>query len=125
MQQDDDLEVSIFDWACQAVSDTDMARQEVSLLNAKYAQQQKVIDQLQTQLDDLVKRKEEHEETLLNKFQQLLNSKKLKIRDQQRLLASAKIDPETGRTKNVKPNLIFGADCNSRPSTAKQKFASW
>ncbi|KAL9097806.1 MAG: hypothetical protein Q9165_000132 [Trypethelium subeluteriae] len=53
------------------------------------------VDKLQAQLDDLVKSKEEHEEALLNKFRQLLNSKKLKIRDQQRLLAGARIDPDT------------------------------
>lgn len=52
------------------------------------------MQQLTAQLDELVKVKKEHEDELLKKFAALLNSKKLKIRDQQRLLAHAKIDPK-------------------------------
>jgi hypothetical protein len=44
----------------------------------------------------LIRAKEEHEDALLHKFAELLNAKKLKIRDQQRLLATAKVDAEKG-----------------------------
>lgn len=50
---------------------------------------------LSAELDDLVKAKKEHENELLQKFAELLNTKKLKIRDQQRLLSDAKVDPKT------------------------------
>jgi hypothetical protein len=50
---------------------------------------------LTTQLDDLVKAKKSHQDEMLRKFAALLNTKKLKIRDQQRLLAHAKVDPGT------------------------------
>merc|ERR1711939_405777 len=46
---------------------------------------------LNQQLEDLVKAKKDHEDELLKKFAALLNTKNLKIRDQQRLLAGAKI----------------------------------
>lgn len=99
------MEVSIFDWACQAVGAADTAHQEVSSLTAQYAEQQKIVNQLQTQLDEFIKRKDEDEDILLNKFQQLLNSKKLKIRDQQRLLASAKVDADTGKDQKCETDL--------------------
>ncbi|KAF2238440.1 hypothetical protein EV356DRAFT_309157 [Viridothelium virens] len=92
LSQDDDLELSIFDWAGQAASTCITAQREISSLKSKFAEQQNMVDKLQAQLDDLIKSKEEHEEALLNKFQKLLNSKKLKIRDQQRLLAGARVD---------------------------------
>jgi hypothetical protein len=59
------------------------------------AEHQKTIDDLTAQLDDLVKAKKSHQDEMLRKFAALLNTKKLKIRDQQRLLAHAKVDPGT------------------------------
>lgn len=56
--------------------------------------QQKTVERLTADLDALTKAKKDHEAELLKKFAALLNSKKLKIRDQQRLLASAKVDPK-------------------------------
>ena len=44
-------------------------------------------------LEELVRLKIEHEDGLLEKFSLLLNEKKLKIRDQQRLLTGATVDP--------------------------------
>lgn len=58
------------------------------------AEHQKTIDDLTAQLDDLVKAKKSHQDEMLRKFAALLNTKKLKIRDQQRLLAHAKVDPK-------------------------------
>lgn len=49
---------------------------------------------MQGHLDDLIKAKEEDETQLLEKFRDLLNEKKVKIRQQQRLLASSNVDPE-------------------------------
>lgn len=51
------------------------------------------IKKLQTSLDELVKLKSENETQLLEKFSLLLNEKKLKIRDQQRLLQASTVDP--------------------------------
>ena len=100
LNQDDSLELSIFDWAGQAVSAGSAAQEAILSLRSKYSEQQKTIDKMQAQLDDLVKVKEENEEMLLNKFTQLLNNKKAKIRDQQRLLAAANVDPMAGNTSN-------------------------
>jgi len=43
-------------------------------------------------MDEFLTVKEEHENHMLEKFSHLLNAKKLKIRDQQRLLAGAAIN---------------------------------
>ena len=43
-------------------------------------------------MEELVKAKADHEEELISKFVLLLNEKKLKIRNQQRLLSTAKVD---------------------------------
>jgi hypothetical protein len=51
------------------------------------------IARLQESLEELVKLKNENESQLLEKFSLLLNEKKLKIRDQQRLLLTSNVDP--------------------------------
>lgn len=75
------------------------------------------MQQLTAQLDELVKVKKEHEDDLLKKFAALLNSKKLKIRDQQRLLAHAKIDPKAGaevQQTRSKPGRKAGISCTGK-----------
>jgi hypothetical protein len=66
----------------------------VGSLETQLAAQTETILKLQSQLDSIVQAKVEHEGLLLHKFTELINSKKVKIRDQQRLLATAKVDPE-------------------------------
>lgn len=101
--QGDDL-FNLFNWAGIAVSGSDTAHDQLVALQASLGQQQDQVVKLTAQLDDLVRAKKEHEEALLQKFAALLNAKKLKIRDQQRLLAGAKVDPEAG--KHGKPDCL-------------------
>ena len=95
LEQDDEREeVSAFEWVDEAVATTDTLRSTLEGLQTEITGQRDQIARLSQQLDDLVKAKKEHEDELLKKFAALLNAKKLKIRDQQRLLKGAKIDPE-------------------------------
>lgn len=57
---------------------------------------EETIGKLNTQLEELIQAKTDHDDQLIAKFVQLLNEKKLKIRNQQRLLASAKVDSNKG-----------------------------
>lgn len=63
----------------------------------KYRAAEETIAKLNAQLENLVQAKNDHDDQLIAKFVQLLNEKKLKIRNQQRLLASANIDTSKGR----------------------------
>lgn len=93
-------EVSGFEWTDTAVANADGLRSELETLQASMASQNDDLAKLNQQLDDLVKAKKEHEDELMQKFAALLNEKKLKIRDQQRLLNGAKVDP--GAAKAVR-----------------------
>lgn len=101
LQQNDDQEIELFDWTGRAASSTDELQQEVHRLRESLQEQKSVVATLTTQLDDLVEAKKVHESALIHKFAELLNNKKLKIRDQQRLLAHAKVDGNTaGRVQS-------------------------
>jgi uncharacterized coiled-coil protein SlyX len=81
------------------------ARQHADELEVQIAEQKKTIESLNAQIHSLGEAKQEHENALLQKFSELLNSKKLKIRDQQRLLSTAKVDAEAGELSDAFMNL--------------------
>ncbi len=93
LRQEESQAIELFEWAGNAIAASTSFETEVASISAKYQEQQEVLTKLNEQLEGLIKAKEEHEEILLEKFMKLLNEKKLKIRDQQRLLAGAKVDP--------------------------------
>ena len=96
LQQDDEKEeVAAFEWVDAAVATADDLRTHLETLQTSVDDQRQQVQSLSKQLDDLVKAKKDHEDELLSKFTALLNAKKLKIRDQQRLFAGARIDPAT------------------------------
>jgi hypothetical protein len=85
---DDTDDVDLFGWASQAAEQRDALTAELRSTNTRVEKAEEVIKSLQTQLQELVKAKEEHETQLLSKFALLLNEKKLKIRSQQHQIAS-------------------------------------
>ena len=65
---------------------------EISSLEIKYREAEETITKLNAQLEDLITAKNEHDDQLIAKFAKLLNEKKLKIRNQQRLLATSNVN---------------------------------
>ena len=106
MQQNEDAEIELFQWAGIAASSAASAELETMSLEFKCKSQEDAIKQLNAQLEDLIKAKEEHENALLGKFVELLNTKKLKIRDQQRLLDAAKMGSSAGEALGTERETI-------------------
>lgn len=97
LHQNDDEEVQLFDWTAQAVQDAQSQTGEVERLKYNLDSAKSTIRTLESKLDELVKLKSEQDGQMLAQFAALLNEKKLKIRNQQRVLSSAKIDRKTLR----------------------------
>ncbi|KAL9018624.1 MAG: hypothetical protein Q9185_004086 [Variospora sp. 1 TL-2023] len=92
---DPDTNINLFDWTSTAITRAETAQAEADDLQRQLTTQTATVKQLQQQLEELIQAKKDHEDTLLQKFCLLLNEKKAKIRDQQRILATAKPDPVT------------------------------
>lgn len=90
---DPDTNINLFDWTSTAIARTETAQAEADDLQRQLTTQTETAKQLHQQLEELIQAKKDHEDTLLQKFCILLNEKKAKIRDQQRILATAKPDP--------------------------------
>lgn len=120
-----DTEVDTLEWIDTAAAEADGLRSQLEELQTSVESQKDSIAKLTTELDMLVRAKKEHEEELLSKFAALLNAKKLKIRDQQRLLNGAKIDPaaakEVSRARSAKTSRKAGS---SRGGKRKANGAS-
>ncbi|KAE8335591.1 hypothetical protein BDV24DRAFT_143552 [Aspergillus arachidicola] len=99
LRQDDQQAIQLFDWAGIATLRAYTIEERFASLLARYRSAENTIRQLNKQLEEFVSAKTQHEEQLVVNFVQLLNEKKLKIRNQQRLLASAKVDREKGEAR--------------------------
>jgi septal ring factor EnvC (AmiA/AmiB activator) len=100
LRKDEDFEFNPFEWAQASAKAHSHTLQEMADLKARASSEQDTITKLNAQLDDFIKTKNETETAMLQKFMELLNEKKRKIRDQSRLLAGAKVDKAAGRTHN-------------------------
>jgi ribose 5-phosphate isomerase A len=77
-------------------------------LRTRVSTQEKELEKLTAQVKDLVAFKKEHEEMLLVKFSELLNSKKAKIRELSRELEMVKIGDGDYPSP---PSLLFWKGC--------------
>ena len=96
MPIDQDLELNPFEWAQTSARAHARALQQLALLQARVQSEQQTTAKLQAQLDEFIRTKNDAETAMLEQFMELLNLKKLKIRDQSRLLAAAAVDESTG-----------------------------
>lgn len=78
------------------ISKADALENQVATLSDRMQAAESTIAELNSQLDQLVISRRDHENHLMANFVRVLNEKKLKIRNQQRLLATGSIDPEKG-----------------------------
>lgn len=97
MKQDDEQSVELFDWAGNSTARADELEQQVTKLTNRYRLAEETIQKLSQQLEELMDAKNQHEGQLVTNFVQILNEKKLKVRNQQRLLAAATVDSAKGR----------------------------
>ncbi|KAI0181888.1 hypothetical protein GGR52DRAFT_526686 [Hypoxylon sp. FL1284] len=94
LEEDEKTEISPFDWCVLALGSREKVQDNLAATNLKVSGLEDSLKELQHHLDELIKAKEEDETQLLEKFRDLINEKKVKIRQQQRLLASADVDPD-------------------------------
>ena len=91
-QTQDTDNVDLFGWAGQSIERRDELENQILEEKEETSKSTTMIASLQAQLEDLTKAKSEHEAELLDKFAALLNEKKLRLRELNRQMSTAKID---------------------------------
>ncbi|KAM3513700.1 hypothetical protein MY11210_002609 [Beauveria gryllotalpidicola] len=131
--------IELFEW-CAASADAVVASNEATAqIQSKAAELEASIHQLKEQLEELLKAKDEDETALLQKFRDLLNEKKVKIREQQKVLASGSFsaakqeeprepspepEPEAPKTKKTRGRKPAATRARKRKAAAPAKEES-
>ncbi|KAG8627171.1 hypothetical protein KVT40_004654 [Elsinoe batatas] len=103
LKPNDDVELSILDWTAELAAKLATLQDRTSSLESQLREQQQEVAELKKQLDDAAQHQQSQQEELVQKFAALLNTKKLKIRDQQRQLLRAGIDPNDHKPSAQRP----------------------
>ena len=122
LQQNDDEEVQLFDWTAQAVQDAQSQTAQVERLKTNLDSAKSTIITLEAKLGELVKLKSEQDGQMLAQFAALVNEKKLKIRNQQRILSSAKIDRKA--LKGLERAAVEEEGEHSKPISIRKRKAT-
>ncbi|RYO75919.1 hypothetical protein DL766_009867 [Monosporascus sp. MC13-8B] len=107
LPENPDEEISSFTWCVSAIAARVRVEEELAAAAARTRALEASVAELRDQLRELIRAREDDEAQLLEKFRDLLNEKKVKIRQQQRLLAAADVDP-------AKLTRVAGADATAR-----------
>ncbi|KAL6233904.1 hypothetical protein BDW75DRAFT_241619 [Aspergillus navahoensis] len=125
LHQDEERDIELFDWTNLAIARADILEQRFNSLLDRFRTAESTIKLLDNQLEEFISSKNQHERQLLAGFVQFLNEKKLKIRNQQRLLASAEVDSEKlskvqadAITDHLRPKLRGAKGRRSKRSAA-------
>lgn len=97
-------ELNVLDW-CATAADT--AAENKKAAADAIRQVEKLggqVSDLSRQIDEFIQAKEQDEETLFLKFRDLLNEKKVKIRELQKIIASTGGGANTGSTSPTQPS---------------------
>ncbi|TWU78730.1 hypothetical protein ED733_006480 [Metarhizium rileyi] len=78
--------IELFEWCAASVDAVTQAKESSSASASQVEALQSSVDELKAQLDELVAAKQEDEVAMLQKFRDLLNEKKVKIREQQKII---------------------------------------
>ncbi|KAI9836200.1 MAG: hypothetical protein M1819_001537 [Sarea resinae] len=117
--QNDDEEIQLYEWNAVTAQQLSTQREVSSSLQARYKELEEKNKKLEGQLEELIRGSQEHESILLEKFRELLNSKKSKIRDQQRLLSGSRVDPE--KAAGVRNSRAASRSSKPLPSRGRKR----
>ncbi|KAF2157249.1 hypothetical protein K461DRAFT_264174 [Myriangium duriaei CBS 260.36] len=108
LKQKDDEEISLFDWTLESAAEVGDLRQKGIDLQRQITKRDKEIEDLKKQVQNAASERDLYVKGLSLKFSELLNSKKAKIRDQQRLLKSANLSSPVeadGEDAGISPKI--------------------
>lgn len=106
LSHDQDEAIELLEWCGVSADAVAVSKAAASRAEATARDLASTVDDLKAQLDELVTAKAQDETALLHKFRDLLNEKKVKIREQQKVLAS---------TPFSAPNATAAAEPESEP----------
>ncbi|RFU81740.1 dna double-strand break repair and vj recombination xrcc4 [Trichoderma arundinaceum] len=121
LKHDEDEGIELFAWCAESIDA--LAQSNVALAEAAaHAKElETTVAELKAQLDELVTAKQEDETTLLLKFRDLLNEKKVKIREQQKVLAAGPLLSSQSASQRLSQPLDSEPSHTPAPSRPRKR----
>ncbi|RAL07325.1 uncharacterized protein BO97DRAFT_464029 [Aspergillus homomorphus CBS 101889] len=119
LNQKDEEAIHLYEWTSISAERTGLLEKRCLTLQDRCQNAEETINNLRKQLDEVINAKTRHEQQLVNNFMQLLNEKKLKIRNQQRVLASTDFASQTSRSPPGESTQITTAKGGAGSSVSK------
>ncbi|KAK1772496.1 hypothetical protein QBC33DRAFT_12733 [Phialemonium atrogriseum] len=89
LKHDEAQDIQLFEWCSASIAAREKVKADLASTASRARELESAVTELKDQLEELIQAKQSDESALLEKFRDLLNEKKVKIREQQRLLSSA------------------------------------
>lgn len=122
MSHDPDEAIELFEWCGAAVESSTSSKQAAADLAVKSTEANAAVAQLQSQLEDMIKAKCEDETLLLRRFRDLLNEKKIKIREQQQALAALAANPSMAGQSQPSQAVTVEVEQPKQKTKSKQRY---
>ncbi|KAM0250899.1 hypothetical protein ACHAQJ_008433 [Trichoderma viride] len=110
LKYDEDEGIELFKWCAESIDALAHSNEALAEATAHAKELETTVTELKAQLDELVTSKQDDETALLQKFQHLLNEKKVKIREQQKVLAAGPVQNSQSASQR------FSQPLDSQPS---------
>ncbi|KAL6910410.1 hypothetical protein GGI43DRAFT_10466 [Trichoderma evansii] len=127
LEYDGNESIELFNWCAESIDALVQSNAALAEAAAHAKELETTVTELKAQLDELVTSKQEDETALLQKFRDLLNEKKVKIREQQKVIAagsfpnSQSASQRVSQTSDPQPSR---APAPSRPRKRKVQAAA-
>ncbi|CAF3491687.1 unnamed protein product [Fusarium graminearum] len=121
LSHDPDEAIELFEWCGAAVESSTSSKQAAADLAVKSTEANAAVAQLQSQLEDMIKAKCEDETLLLRRFRDLLNEKKIKIREQQQALAALAANPSMAGQSQPSQAVTVEVEQPKQKTKSKQR----
>lgn len=127
LKHDEDEGIALFDWCAESVEALLQSNAALAEAAAHAKELETTVKELKSQLDELVTSKQDDETALLQKFRDLLNEKKVKIREQQKVIAAGPFPNSQSASQRASQTLDpqpSHAPAPSRPRKRKVQAAA-
>ncbi|PON20521.1 hypothetical protein TGAM01_v210623 [Trichoderma gamsii] len=105
LKHDEDEGIALFDWCAESVDALIQSNAALAEAAAHAKELETTVKELKSQLDELLTSKQDDETALLQKFRDLLNEKKVKIREQQKVIAAGSFPNSQSASQRVSQTL--------------------
>ncbi|KAL7795266.1 hypothetical protein V8C37DRAFT_375001 [Trichoderma ceciliae] len=121
LKYDEDEGIELFKWCAESIDD--LAQSNVALAEATAHAKElgATVTELKAQLDELLTSKQDDETALLLKFRDVLNEKKVKIREQQKVLAAAPLQNSQSASQRLSQPLDSQPSRTPAPSRPRKR----